>query len=66
MNSREHNNSKAESGEQRKAAPFFAKYLEGQNRFTVKTNLKAGKAREVPVTQKYPSDSDESSPASDL
>ena len=36
-----------------KAAPFFARYLEGQEFPNVKTNVKAGQ------TLKYPSDRDE-------
>lgn len=41
--------------------PFFARYLEGQDFPSVKTNVKAGLGgfpRE-PVTLKYPSDGDE-------
>jgi len=48
-------------------APFFARYLEGQEFPQVKTNIKAGRTLKYPsdgddspdVTQKFPSDSDE-------
>jgi hypothetical protein len=36
--------------------PFFAKFLEGQDFPSIKTNIKAG-----PVTLKFPSDKDEGS-----
>lgn len=45
--------------------PFFARYLEGQDFPSVKTNVKAGRTLKYPsdgdenVTHKYPSDSDE-------
>jgi hypothetical protein len=51
-----------------KEAPFFARYLEGQEFPQVKTNVKAGISPtkkfpsdldEVEHTQKYPSDNDE-------
>jgi hypothetical protein len=38
--------------------PFFARFLEGQDFPSVKTNIKAGPLGN-PVTHKYPSDSDE-------
>jgi hypothetical protein len=51
-----------------KEAPFFARYLEGQEFPDVKTNLKAGRTLKYPsdadehvdVTHKFPSDNDES------
>ena len=36
--------------------PFFARFLEGQEFPSVKTNVKAGIG---PITNKFPSDSDE-------
>jgi len=42
--------------EKKKQEPFFARFLENQERLSVKTGVKAGK------TLKYPSDSDEAWP----
>jgi hypothetical protein len=41
-----------------KKTPFFARYLEGQELPTVRTDVKAGKGPPL-VTKKWPSDDDE-------
>jgi len=44
--------------DEKQKAPFFARYLEGQEHPEVKTDVKAGWKPPF-VTQKYPSDADE-------
>lgn len=48
--------------------PFFARYLEGQDRPAVRSGVKAGglPARFVNVTHKYPSDSEDGPPVTTL
>lgn len=47
----------------RKALPFFARFLEGENSLRVKTDLKGGGPTKPSIdinhTMKYPSDGDE-------
>jgi hypothetical protein len=51
---------------EKKEAPFFARYLEGQHPLRVKTDLKAGQSLKYPSdldeahTLKFPSDQEES------
>lgn len=44
--------------DEKRKAPFFARYLEGQEHPEVKTDVKAGKGPPF-VTLKWPSDDDE-------